>query len=159
MKHSWIRLFSYKRNPKKPPLSHLPHENMEKMAISETENAPPPGTECSSSLILDFPAFRTISKFMLSISYPVWHFVIATSTMSIKLIKFHFKIQFSSVTESCLTLWDPNNCSMPGVPVHHELSEIAQTHVHWVGDVIQSFHPLLSPSPPAFNLSQLQGLF
>ena len=48
---------------------------------------------------------------------------------------------------------------MPGVPVHHELSELAQTHVHWVGDVIEPFHPLLSPSPPAFNLSLASGSF
>ena len=49
--------------------------------------------------------------------------------------------------------------SMPGLPVHHQLPELAQTHVHWVGDVIQPFHPLSPPSPPAFNLSQHQGLF
>ena len=64
----------------------------------------------------------------------------------------------SSVTQSCLTLWDPVDCSMPGLPVQHQLTELAQTHVHWVGDAIQPSHPLLSPSP-AFNLSQHQGLF
>ena len=51
------------------------------------------------------------------------------------------------------------DCSMPGFPVHHQLLELAQTHVHWVGDAIQLSHPLSSPSPPAFNLSQHQGLF
>ena len=51
------------------------------------------------------------------------------------------------------------NCSMPGLPVHHQLPELAQTHVHWVGDAIQPSHPLSSPSPPTFNLSQYQGLF
>ena len=50
-------------------------------------------------------------------------------------------------------------CSTPGFPVHHQLPELTQTHVHWVGDAIQSSHPLSSPSPPAFNLSQHQGLF
>ena len=50
------------------------------------------------------------------------------------------------------------DCSMPGFPVHHQLPELTQTHVHWVGDAIQPSHPLLSPSPPAFNLSQHQGL-
>ena len=54
---------------------------------------------------------------------------------------------------------DPKDCSMPGLPVHHQLLEFTQTHVHWVGDVIQPSHPLLSPSPPAFNLSKHQGLF
>ena len=68
-------------------------------------------------------------------------------------------VQFSSVTQSCPTLCDPMNCSMPGLPVHHQLVEFTQTHVHWVGDAIQPSHPLLFPSPPAFNLSQDQGLF
>ena len=53
----------------------------------------------------------------------------------------------------------PHGCSMPGFPVHHQLPELAQTHVHWVGDAIQQSHPLSSPSPPAFNLSQHQSLF
>ena len=66
--------------------------------------------------------------------------------------------QFGSIAQSCLTLWDPMDCSTPGFPVH-QLSELTQTCVHWVGDAIQSSHPLPSPSPPAFNLSQHQGLF
>ena len=68
-------------------------------------------------------------------------------------------IQFSSVAQSCLTLCDPTDCSTPGFPDHHQLLELTQTHVHRVGDAIQPSHPLLSPSPPAFNLSQHQGLF
>ena len=64
-------------------------------------------------------------------------------------------IQFSSVAQSC----DPMDCSMPGFPVQHQFLEFAQTHVHPVGDAIQTSHPLLSPSLPAFNLSQHQGLF
>ena len=67
--------------------------------------------------------------------------------------------QISSSVQSCLILWDPMDCSMPGFPVHHQLRELAQTHVHRVGDTIQLSHPLSSPSPPAFNLSQHQGLF
>ena len=67
-------------------------------------------------------------------------------------------VQFSSLTQSCPTLWDPMNCSMPGLTVHHQLPEFSQTHVHWVSDAIQPSNPLLSPSPPAFNLSQHQGL-
>ena len=66
--------------------------------------------------------------------------------------------QFSSVTQSCLTLCDPMDCSTPGLPVHHQLPEFTQTHVHWVGDTIQPSHPLSSPSLPAFNLSQHLGL-
>ena len=68
-------------------------------------------------------------------------------------------VQFSSVAESCLTLCDPMNCSTPGLPVHHQLPELVQTHAHWVGDAIQPSHPLLSPSPTAFNLAQHQRLF
>ena len=67
--------------------------------------------------------------------------------------------QFSSVAQLCPTLCDPMNHSMPGFPVHHQLPEFTQTHVHWVGDAIQPSHPLLSPSTPALNLSQHQGLF
>ena len=63
-------------------------------------------------------------------------------------------VQFSSVAQSCPTLHDPMNCSMPGLPVHHQLLEFTQTYVHRVGDAIQPSHPLLSPSPPALNLSQ-----
>ena len=67
--------------------------------------------------------------------------------------------QFSSVAQSRPPFWDPMDCSMPGLPVHHQLLEFTQTHVHWVGDAIQTSHPLSSPSPPAFDLSQHQGLF
>ena len=67
-------------------------------------------------------------------------------------------IQFSSVAQSCLTLCNHMDCSMLGFPVHHQLPELVQTHVHWVGDAIQPSHPLSFPSP-TFNLSQHQGLF
>ena len=70
-----------------------------------------------------------------------------------------FGIQFSSVAQLCPTLCKPVNHSTPGLPVHHQLPESTQTHVHWVGDPIQPCHLLSSPSPPALNLSQHQGLF
>ena len=66
---------------------------------------------------------------------------------------------FSSVTQSCPTLCNPMDCSTPGFPVHHQLLELAQTQVYQVIDAIQPSHPLSSPSPPALNLSQHQGLF
>ena len=69
------------------------------------------------------------------------------------------EVQFSSVAQSCPTLCDPMNCSTPGLPVHHQLPESTQIHVHWVGDAMQPSHPLLSPSPPAPNPSQHQGLY
>ena len=68
-------------------------------------------------------------------------------------------VQFSSVTQSCPTLCDPMNRSTPGLPVHHQLPEFTQTHVHRVSDAIQPSHPLSSPSPPAHNPSQHQSLF
>ena len=68
-------------------------------------------------------------------------------------------LQFSSVSQSCLTLCDPMNCSTPGLPVHHQLPEFTQTHVHRVSDAIQPSHPPSSPSPPAPNPSQHQSLF
>ena len=68
------------------------------------------------------------------------------------------KEDFSSVSQLCLTLCDPMDCSAPGFPVHHQFPELSQTHVNWISDAIQPCHPLSSPSP-ALNLSQHQGLF
>ena len=68
-------------------------------------------------------------------------------------------VHFHSVAQLCLTLWGSMNRSTPGIAVHHQLPEFTQTHAHWVSDAIQTPHPLSSPCPPAFNLSQHQGLF
>ena len=68
-------------------------------------------------------------------------------------------LQFSSVAQLCPTLCDPMNCSTPGLPVHHQLPEFTQTHVHWVGDAIQPSHHLSAPSPPGPHPSQHQSLF
>ena len=68
-------------------------------------------------------------------------------------------VQFSSATQSCLTLYDPMDCGMPGFPFHHQPPELTQTHVHRDSDAIQPPHSLLSLSPPAFNFFQHQGLF
>ena len=68
-------------------------------------------------------------------------------------------VQFSSVAQSCPSLCDPMNHSVPGLPVHHQLPESPQTHVHSVGDAIKPSYPLLSPYLPALNLSQYHGLF
>ena len=70
-----------------------------------------------------------------------------------------YSVHFSSVAQPCPTLWDPMNRSTPGLPVHHQLLEFTQTHIHRIGDAIQPSHPLLSLCPPAPNLSQYQGLF
>ena len=84
--------------------------------------------------------------------FPSWNLIAILSFLSTSVIK------FSSVAQSCSTLCDPMECSTPGFPVHHHLLEFAQIHVHWIGDAIQQSHPLSSPSPTAFNLSQDQGL-
>ena len=68
-------------------------------------------------------------------------------------------VQFISVAQSCPTLCDPMDCSTPGLPVHHQLPELTQIHVHWVGDAIQPSYPLMPPSPLALNLSQHRDLF
>ena len=67
--------------------------------------------------------------------------------------------QFTAIIQSCSTLCNPMDSSTPGLPVHHQLLELAQTHVQWVGDALQPLHSLLSPSSYAFNLSQHQGIF
>ena len=81
-------------------------------------------------------------------------------TEALFMIAKNWKTAFSSVQLlSHVRLCDPMDCSTPGFPILHQLPELAQTHVHQVGDAIEPFHPLSSPSPPAFNLSQHQGLF
>ena len=90
-----------------------------------------------------------------------WVFCALIIIMSlIAFLKFHlYNYLFSSVAQSCPTLCDPMNCSTPGLPVHHHLPEFTQTHIHQVIDTIQPSHPLPSPSAPALNPSQHQGLF
>ena len=109
-----------------------------------------------------FPSI-TNSRSLLRLMSIEWlepfNWLILCHPSSCHLQSFPASVQFSSVTQSCLTLCDPMNCSMPGLPVHHQLLESTQTHVHWVSDAIQTSHPLWSPSPPAINLSQHQGLF
>ena len=96
---------------------------------------------------------HTFTKYIsLDISLTQWDLYCITTITTCS-------VQFSSVTQSCPTLWDPMNCRMPGLPVHHQLPEFTPTHVYRVGDAIQQSHPLLSPSPPAPSPSQHQGLF
>ena len=85
--------------------------------------------------------------------------VLTTSVCLVNYYSIQHDTQFSSVAQSCLTLCDPMDCSTPGFPVHDQLLESTQTHVYRVGDAIQPSHPLSSPSPPSFSLSQHQGLF
>ena len=80
-------------------------------------------------------------------------------TLSISFLVWTPPVQFSSVTQSCPTLCNPMTRSTPGLPVHHQLPEFTQIHIHRVSDAIQPSHPLSSPSPPAHNPSQHQSLF
>ena len=83
-----------------------------------------------------------------------FRFIVASYVFFILLSTSMYLTQFSSVAQLCLTLCDPMDCSMPGFPIHHQLPELTQTHVHQVTDAIQPSYPLSSPFPPAFNLSQ-----
>ena len=112
--------------------SHFPHVSQ----ISSSWNQPKPVALELRWLSVTPTAFKIKSKLLSLVS-----------------------VQFSSVAQSCPTLCDPMDYSTPDLPVHCQLLEFTQTHVHWVGDTIQRSHPLSSPSPPAFNLSQHQGLF
>ena len=102
-------------------------------------------------------AGRTHGKLQFMESQAVRH-SLATQQEQWFIIAYGLCVQFISVAQLFLTLCDPLNLSTTGLPVHHQLPESTQTHVHWVGDAIQPSHPLLSPSP-SLNLSQHQGLF
>ena len=120
------------------------------------------GTELKSRSVwlksMVFPTISTYNQSVQSLSH-VWPFVTPwTTACQAYLLIYVIYIQFSSVTQSCLTLSGPMDCSTPGFPVHRQLLECTQTHVHRVGDAIQPSHPLSSPSL-TFNLCQHQGLF
>ena len=105
---------------------------------------------------------RSCIEFMLAIMNSLFNFLMNYRIYQKNIYKIFVMFlipQFSSVAQQRLTLGDHVDCSTPGFPVHHQLLELAQIHVHQAGDAIHPFHPLLSPSPPALNLSQHQGLF
>ena len=99
-----------------------------------------------------------ILTFLMSPLISLFHNIIYLESY-INFSSWLFSPQFSSVTQSCLTLCDPMNHSTPGLPVHHQIPEFTQTHVHRVSDAIQPSHSLSSPSPPAPNPSQHHSLF
>ena len=100
-----------------------------------------------------------LCRILLQIGSSRWSPEIVVTEMQGISFGYSAKFQFSSVTHSCPTLCNTLDCSTQGFPVHHQHREVAQTHVHLVGDAIQPSYPLSSPSPPALNLSQHQGLF
>ena len=99
-----------------------------------------------------YKAYVWLQYFLISNPEPWWHDKLKKQCIR------NDSVHFSSVAQSCLTLCDPMNRSTPGLPVHHQLAEFTQTHVHWVGDAIQSYYPLSFPSPSALSLFQHQGL-
>ena len=107
--------------------------------------------------------FLTISAFWISAYKVWWKERVSFRPLSIQIIRrkylLSYFLQFSSVIQLCPTLCDPMNRSTPGLPVHHQLPEFTQTHVHQLSDAIQPSHPPSSPSPPAPNPSQHQSLF
>ena len=103
---------------------------------------------------------KFVCLFILSENAAINHRYIHLEDSILVFLKFYgYFSQFSSVAQSCPTLCDPVNRSTPGLPVHHQLPEFTQTHVHRASDAIQPSHPLSSPSPPAPNPSQHQSLF
>ena len=132
-----------------PWTAPLPLEEGRHMAYSwvEARFQPPPSCHKNKDEeCFPFPSLKP-NKFDLEVIH-VWK----------DFPKYFLPVQFSLVAQSCLTHCDPMGCSTPGLPVHHQLPEFTQTHIHWVSDAIQPSHPLSFPSPPAFNLSQHQGL-
>ena len=94
--------------------------------------------------------------------FPCSHAILILPKIVLHASSFNFffsSVQFRWIAQLCPTLCDPMDCNMPGLPVHHQLLELTQTYLHWVSDAIQTSHPMSSPSSPAFNLSQHQGLF
>ena len=106
--------------------------------------------------MVSFVSFAFISVLIFKISFLLLTLGFFISSFS---SCFRCSVQFSSVAQSCPTLCDPMNCSTPGLPIHHQLPEFTQTHVHQVSNAIQPSHPLSFPSPPAPNPSQHQSLF
>ena len=113
--------------------------------------------------VFNFAQVKFIDVFSLFALY-FWHSIKKSwPNPGLQIISYVFSskslIRFSSVAQSCPTLCDPMNHSTPGLPVHHQLPEFTETHVHWVSDAIQPSHPVSSPPPPAPNPSQHQSLF
>ena len=109
----------------------------------------------SNASILRRSAFFTVQLSHPYMTTGTWPLTTTKKTFQLN----SYWVQFSSVTQSCLMLCNPMDCGTPGLPVHHQLLEFTQTHVHWVSDALHPSHLLSSPSPLALNLSQHQGLF
>ena len=114
---------------------------------------------CCLSLLMIYFTLFPIYPFTGSSFFDSFLFFPVSICLYVCLSHWIVNIKFSSVAQLCPTLCDPMNHSTPGFPVHHQLLEFTQTHVHWISDAIKPSHPLLFPSPPAIDLSQHQSLF
>ena len=135
---------------------HGPQPHQASLSITNSQSSPKLmsiESVMSSKHFILWINFNTFCYFTKTLA-----FVHALGILYLLIILF-LLVQFSSVAQSCPTLCNPTDCSTQGFPVLHHFLEFAQTHVHWISDAIQPSHPLSSPSPPAFNLSQHQGLF
>ena len=111
--------------------------------------------------LADIQLLLVLTTILLNFTFPktvIQYIKLPKEVCKYYIISYFYTYQFHSVIQSCPTLCNPMDWSMPGLPVHHQFPESAQTHVHRVGDAIQPSYPLSTPSPPAFNLSQHQGL-
>ena len=121
---------------------------------------PVPGFLAYFTVDLFLPLSYSLKEFCMYFRCPLVHFVSIFQCAPFTRVHWIY-FPYTSVQFSCSVMSDslgPMDCSTPGLPVHHQILEFTQTHVHWVGDAIQPFHLLSSPLPPAFNLSQHQGL-
>ena len=148
--HYWIFILNQcnraRRNKGKWAEGDIDWEGRNKIALGHRHHyylCRKPQIVCRN-IILQIPRINKFNK-------------VAVTKINMK--KNQISVQFSSAAQSCSTLCNPMDCSTPGFPVYHQLPELAQTHVHLIGDAIQSSHPLSSPSLPAFNLSQYLGPF
>ena len=163
MNQPWIYMCSPSRSPLSPPSPPDPSGSSQCTRSEHLSYASNLGWWSVSPLIIPYPVIlcnifwvRVHSRWT-HLAWKPWStfYQIGHILPTMKLTKW----TFSSVTQPCPTLWNPMNCSTPGLLVHHQLPESTQTHVHCVSDAIQPSHPLSSPSPPFLNLYQHQGLF
>ena len=142
------------RNSQKQPSSQV---DLQFQSLSRVQFFATPWTAAHQASLSIGNSWSLLKLMSIESVMPSNHLILCHPLLLLPLI-FH-SVQFSSVTQSCLTLCAPMNRSMPGLPVHHQLLEFTQTHIHRAGDAIQPSHPLSSPSPPAPNPSQHQSLF
>ena len=158
----WSFNFNISHSSEHPGLISFRMDWLDLLAVQGTLKSPhqhhsskASNLRCSAFFIVQLPhPYRTTGK-----TIALTRQTFADKVMSLLFNMLSSSVQFSSVAQLCPTLCDPMNHSMPGLPVHQQLPEFTQIHIHRVGDAIQPSHPLSSPSPPAFNLSQHQGHF